>query len=382
MEIAALIVAGGQGMRAGSDRPKQLRYLGNLPVFAWSVRAFDQHPDISRIVLVVPEGHTDAYRCTSHTPWEIVTGGETRTASVRAGLRACALAETDLVLVHDAARPGLQSTTLDALIAAMAHADAAAPALPVADALKHKDASGQLRSVSRERLYRVQTPQIFRFGELQNALSQHDSLVDDLAAIEAQNGRIELIAGHETLAKITYPEDFDRMQKLLQAQPSAPRIGTGYDVHAFTSGTEVTLCGVTISHSAQLAGHSDADVGWHALTDAILGAAALGDIGDHFPPSDPQWKNADSALFLRRAIELIEAAGWQLSNCDLTLICEAPKIKPHRDAMRQRTSEITGLPLDAVSIKATTTEKLGFTGRSEGIAAQAAALLSPKLSTA
>lgn len=376
MKIAALIVAAGEGKRAGGDIPKQLRHLGGKPVYRWSLDTFLQHAQVNQCVLVVPPGCENDYRSALPTGVIIVSGGETRSASVRAGLAACDLEPSDLVMIHDAARPGLSKATITDLIAAMQDAEAAAPALPVADALKRQTHDG-LITVDRAALYRVQTPQAFRYQSISEALSGGSDLVDDLAAIEAANGKVNLVKGHETLAKITYPEDHTRLEKLLMPHLTPPRFGTGYDVHALEPGTQVTLCGVSIPHTQSLVGHSDADVAWHALTDAILGAAALGDIGDHFPPSDPQWKGAPSKTFLKHAVDIAREAGWQLSSCDLTLICEAPKIKPHREAMRMRTADVTGLPIDAISVKATTTEGLGFTGRREGIAAQASAVLAP-----
>lgn len=376
MRIAAIIVAAGQGQRAGSDAPKQLRLLGGKPVFKWSVDAFKSHGDVDQCVLVVPAGQKDRYRGLVDGSVTLVEGGDTRSASVRAGLQACGIGEGGIVLIHDAARPGLKAETITLLISAMDVSDAAAPALPVADALKCKSGT-ELSSVDRTDLYRVQTPQAFRFNAIKDALGDDQDLVDDLAAIEAANGSVTLVAGDETLAKITYPDDHARLERLLMPASPAPRFGTGYDVHALEPGNGVTLCGVKISHTQSLVGHSDADVAWHALTDAILGAAALGDIGDHFPPSDPQWKGAPSDLFLKHAVEIARDEGWGLTSCDLTLICEAPKIKPHREAMRRRTAEVTGLPISAISVKATTTEGLGFTGREEGIAAQASAVLAP-----
>lgn len=376
MRIAAIIVAAGQGQRAGGERPKQLRLLGGRPVFQWSLKAFQSHDDIDQCLLVVPAGETETYRPIADPNVTIVEGGATRSASVRAGLEACELDANDLVLIHDAARPGISLNVISLLIDALKTADGAAPALPVADALKRKTGEA-LTTVDRSELHRVQTPQAFRFQAITSALSGDYDLVDDLAAIEAANGKVTLVAGDETLAKITYPEDHARLERLLMPTTSAPRFGTGYDVHALEPGKGVTLCGVFIPHTHSLVGHSDADVAWHALTDAILGAAALGDIGDHFPPTDPQWKGASSDLFLKHAVTIVCDAGWTLTSCDLTLICEAPKIKPHREAMRRRTAEVTGLPLDAISVKATTTEGLGFTGRREGIAAQASAVLAP-----
>jgi 2-C-methyl-D-erythritol 4-phosphate cytidylyltransferase/2-C-methyl-D-erythritol 2,4-cyclodiphosphate synthase len=292
------------------------------------------------------------------------------------GLAALALPDDAKVLIHDAARPGLDAAMVTALIEALDHAAAAAPALPVSDALKAKR-DGVLTNVDRSGLFRVQTPQAFRFGAIHKALVKGGpDLVDDLAAIEAAGARVQLIAGSARLQKITYPEDFDMLARLL-APTGIPRVGKGFDVHEFEPGDHVTLCGVHIPHSAKLKGHSDADAGWHALTDAILGAVALGDIGDHFPPSDPRWKNADSALFLKHAQDLATAKGYRIDSCDITVICEAPKVKPHREAMRARTAELLGLPLNAISVKATTTEGLGFTGRREGIAAEAIAVLAP-----
>ncbi len=376
MRIAAIIVAAGRGERAGGDLPKQVQPLAGKPVFEWSVDAFRDHQRIDQIVLVVPSSETDAYQSRVGATVTVVPGGDTRTASVKAGLNACDVSAQDLVLIHDAARPGLPQETISHLIEAMETADAAAPALKVSDALKRRTGA-HLSTVDRESLYRIQTPQIFRYADIFEALSQSEDLVDDLAAIEARNGTVALIEGSERLAKITYPEDLKRLETLLMPAAPAPRFGTGYDVHAFEAGDKVILCGVSIPHDQKLAGHSDADVAWHALTDAILGAAALGDIGDHFPPSDPKWKGAASEVFLRHAVEQAAAAGWTLSSCDLTVICEAPKVKPHRDAMRAETARVTGLPIEAISVKATTTEGLGFTGRREGIAAQASAVLSP-----
>lgn len=376
MRVAAIIVAAGKGERAGGRLPKQLQPLGGKPVFYWSLAAFQQHAQVDQIVIVVPEGEEESYRSEADDTVLIVSGGPTRTASVKAGLHACQSGAQDLVMIHDAARPGLAQDLISDLILAMQEADAAAPALQVPDALKRQTGS-KLTNISRAALYRVQTPQIFKYGAICEALAQSDDLVDDLAAIEARNGIVTLVKGSEHLAKITYPEDLKRLETLLMSQSPAPRFGTGYDVHAFEPGAEVILCGVAIPHDQKLAGHSDADVAWHALTDAILGAAALGDIGDHFPPSDAQWKGVASEVFLKHAVEQAAAAGWAVTSCDLTLICEAPKVKPHREAMREATARVTGLPVSAISVKATTTEGLGFTGRREGIAAHASAVLAP-----
>ena len=374
--VAAIIVAAGRGERAGSASPKQWQTLLGSRIINWSIDAFLSHEFVTEVVVVVgddvPEDwHRQDVRC--------VRGGDSRSASVLSGLDALTGTNDQIVLIHDAARPGLTGDVISRLLDALEDSDAAAPALPVVDALKLKEAEG-LQTVSREKLYRVQTPQAFRLGTIRTALAQGDrAFVDDLEAVEATGARIELVPGSRLLHKITYPEDFAFMEKLLVSSMSVPRIGKGFDVHAFEPGDHVTLCGVKIPHTARLKGHSDADVGWHALTDAILGAAALGDIGDHFPPSDPRWKDTDSGLFLKHAQELVAAEGYQITNCDITIVCEAPKIKPVRLAMRERTAELLGLSLSAVSVKATTTESLGFTGRREGIAAEAIVMLAPRL---
>lgn len=371
--VAAIIVAGGRGSRAGPDAPKQWQPLLGRRVIDWSIDAFSAHADVTDIVVVSasklgPPG--SGQRFVRAEP------GETRTQSVLSGLAALDLPDDAIVLIHDAARPGIDTATITALIEALASADAAAPALPVSDALKAQRA-GKLATVDRTGLHRVQTPQTFRFGHIRQALNAAGpDLVDDLAALEATGARVTLVPGSARLQKITFPEDFDMMSRLLSPS-GTPRVGKGFDVHAFEPGDHVTLCGVHIPHSAKLKGHSDADVAWHALTDAILGAVALGDIGDHFPPSDPRWKDADSGLFLKHAQTLAAEKGYRIDSCDITVICEAPKVKPHREAMRARTAELLGLPLDAISVKATTTESLGFTGRREGIAAEAIAVLAP-----
>ena len=375
-ETVAIIVAGGRGQRAGADRPKQWQMLLGKRVIDWSIEAFVHHPQVSQVVIVAgPELGTlpESAKILQANP------GDTRTQSVLSGLAAATVSEDAIVLIHDAARPGIDAATISSLIARLQDpsVSGAAPAMPVADALKSNQGQNWT-NVDRTGLVRVQTPQAFRLGEIRAALSAAGpDLVDDLAAIEAAGGRIDMVSGSARLTKITYPEDFDMLARLL-SPTGAPRIGKGYDVHEFEAGDHVTLCGVAIPHIAKLKGHSDADAAWHALTDAILGAVALGDIGDHFPPSDPQWKGADSGLFLKEAQRLAEAKGYVIANCDITVICEAPKVKPHREAMRARTAELLGLPVDAVSVKATTTEGLGFTGRREGIAAEAVALLVPK----
>jgi 2-C-methyl-D-erythritol 4-phosphate cytidylyltransferase / 2-C-methyl-D-erythritol 2,4-cyclodiphosphate synthase len=371
---AAIIVAGGKGARSGRAGPKQFETLLGRQVLDWSIEAFREHPQVGPIVVVASIGG-ETERCGEGVVW--VPGGPSRTQSVRNGLAVLDLPPDTPVLIHDAARPGLSQMIISSLLKAMDGADAVAPALAVCDALK-TSLEGKLSTVPRDGLFRVQTPQAFRLGAIRSALDAAGAdLVDDLAAMEATGARVELIPGDERLHKITFPEDFDMVARLLRPVCAIPRIGKGFDVHAFEPGDHVTLCGVAIPHDAKLKGHSDADAAWHALTDAILGALALGDIGDHFPPSDARWKNADSAIFLKESVRLAEIEGYGVSSCDITVICQAPKVKPYREAMRVRTAELLGLALSAVSVKATTTEGLGFTGRREGIAAEAIAVLVP-----
>lgn len=330
---------------------------------------------LAAIIVVAPPGETNWVRSLLPRAWNIhvVAGGATRTESVRAGLDALDPISPSQVLIHDAARPGLTPDVINELLDALETADAAAPALALADALK-STAGGAIRSVSRENISRVQTPQAFRWSVIRNAFANASAAVDDLALVESTGAKVVLTPGRHALMKVTYPEDLAVAEKLI-AGP-AIRVGTGFDVHGFEPGDAVILCGVRIPHTRKLEGHSDADVGWHALTDAILGALALGDIGDHFPPSDPQWKGAASIKFLQHAVKLAHDRGLHVVNADLTILAERPKIAPHREAMRIATAEAMNVSPDVVSVKATTTEKLGFVGREEGIAAQAAVLLS------
>jgi 2-C-methyl-D-erythritol 4-phosphate cytidylyltransferase/2-C-methyl-D-erythritol 2,4-cyclodiphosphate synthase len=306
-----------------------------------------------------------------------VSGGATRTASVRAGL--AAIEGADVVLIHDAARPGLTPPIVHALVAAVERGAAgAAPALPVADALWRADADNTVvAEVDREGVMRVQTPQAFRASALRAAYAaapRDASFTDDLAVVRAHGGACVLIPGDPRLMKLTHPEDLEVLERMLSSA-RVTAVGTGFDAHRFGPGDHVTLCGVRVAHEKGLVGHSDADAGWHALVDAILGALSEGDIGAHFPPSDPQWKDADSERFLRHTANLAAAAGARIVHVDVTLVCERPKIGPHREAMRERTAEVLGLPLSRVSVKATTTERMGFLGREEGLAAQATATL-------
>ncbi|MFM7689431.1 MAG: 2-C-methyl-D-erythritol 2,4-cyclodiphosphate synthase [Alphaproteobacteria bacterium] len=305
----------------------------------------------------------------------VVAGGATREDSVRAGLAAIAAEAPDHVLVHDAARPVIPKGTIPALLAALEHYQGAIPAQPVADTLKRAVGGVIETTVPREALYRAQTPQAFRYQALSAAhAARTGAVTDDALLLEALGQMVAIVPGSERNVKITWPEDLARVEAEMMAR-MMPRTGTGFDVHRLVAGRPLILCGITVPHELGLDGHSDADVGLHALCDAIYGALAEGDIGRGFPPSQADWKDADSAAFLRNAASRVAARGGVLVHVDVTLICERPKIAPHADAMRARIAELAGLDVAAVSVKATTTERLGFTGRGEGIAAQAAATI-------
>jgi len=369
---AALIVAAGRGTRAGAGLPKQWRPLAGRRVADWTIAAFVAHPDIDHVLVVThPEDHAFAKSLDVPT----VHGGDTRDASVRAGLEALAPSGFDKVLIHDVARAGVSAQVISDVVAALDHTDGAAPALAVTDALWHGAHQRVTGTQDREGLYRAQTPQGFCFEAILAAHRAHKgAAADDVAVARAANLAVAIVDGHEDNLKITTPDDFARMEKVLRHHMDI-RLGNGFDVHAFEDGDHVTLCGVDIAHTHALKGHSDADVGMHAVTDAIYGALAEGDIGRHFPPSEMEWKDADSAIFLEHAVTLATQKGYRIGNVDCTLICERPKIGPHAGAMMARMSEIMGLDPDQVSIKATTSERLGFTGREEGIAALATATL-------
>ena len=375
-EAAAIIVAAGSGSRLGGQVPKQFLMLGGKPVLRWSVETMLRCNKIATVVVVAPPmmmAETAALLPVGPRLRVIPGSPDSRTESVRAGLASLSGRPPAKVLIHDAARPGLSLDVLDELLAALETSLAACPALPVADALKDTT-GGAVRSISRDGLVRVQTPQAFKWDIITTAYAETtDATVDDLALVEARGAKIALTPGRQALMKITYPEDLALVEKLIAAP--AIRVGTGFDVHGLEPGDAVILCGVRIPHTKKLEGHSDADAGWHALTDAILGALALGDIGDHFPPSDPQWKGAASVQFLKHAVKLAHDRGFHIVNADITILAERPKISPHREAMRLATAEAMGVSIDVVSVKATTTEKLGFVGREEGIAAQAVVLL-------
>ena len=349
---------------------KQWRFLRGKPMLAWSLDAFAA-AGADRIVVVVAAGDRERAEALVGARAVVFVGGATRTDSVRAGL--AAIGDVDAVLVHDAARPLVTPEHIKRVLAALEGADGALPALPVADTVKRQGLNGAT-TVDRDGMWRAQTPQGFRREALVRAYAAWPAdapATDDAAVVEAAGGRVALVPGDARLMKITHPEDFEMIERL--AGGTVTCIGQGFDAHRLGPGDGVWLCGVKIGSDLALIGHSDADAGLHALTDAILGAIGEGDIGDHFPPTDPKWKGAASDKFLTHALDLVRQMGSRVINVDVTLICEQPRIKPHREAMRGRVAEITGLPIERVSIKATTTEGMGFTGRGEGIAAQAIA---------
>lgn len=370
--FAAVIVAAGQGLRAGQPLPKQFALWRGKPVVRHSAEAL-WAAGASPIMVAIPEGADElAAAALAGIPGvRLITGGATRQQSVRLALEALAGSAPARVLIHDAARPVLPLAVIERLVAALDAQPGAIPVLPVVDSLTAAEGALMGAPAQREALRRVQTPQAFRFAEI---LAAHRNWTgaaaagDDAQVARADGLAVALVEGDELLHKLTFASDF-------AAAAPAVRVGTGYDVHRLATGEELWLCGVKIDHDRGLAGHSDADVAIHALVDAILGAIGSGDIGSHFPPSDPQWKGASSDRFLVHAVKLAAEAGYRIGNVDVTIVCEAPKIGPHREAMRLRLAELLGTGVEAVSVKATTTEKLGFTGRGEGIAAQAAATL-------
>ena len=372
---AAVIVAAGTGERFGGSLPKQYRPLAGSPVLRRSVEAFQASGRFDDIVVVIREEHRPLYDSATAglgLP-DPVIGGATRQDSVRAALEWLASRSPDLVLVHDAARPLVDGATIDRVLDALTVAEAAIAAMPVVDTIKRAEGRIAAGTVDRTGLWQAQTPQGFRFEPLLAAhrAAAGEALTDDAAVAERQGIAVHLVEGHVDNFKITTEADLTRAERLLGGAADI-RTGTGFDVHRLITGDAVILCGVRIPHAAKLDGHSDADVGLHALTDALLGAIGAGDIGQHFPPSDERWRGADSAAFLAHAADLVRARGTIL-NVDVTLLCERPKIGPHRTAMVTRIAEILGIDAERVSVKATTTERLGFTGREEGIAAQASA---------
>ena len=368
--VACVLVAAGSGQRFGGALAKQFSCCAGKPVMRHAAEAL-----AASGVMIQPVGDAVAIDAAlaglAHRP--AVPGGASRQASVLAGLEALAGAAPDVVLVHDAARPFIPPGTIAALLAALAGHGGAIPAVPVADTLKRGEAGRITGTVDRSGLFRAQTPQAFRYPLL---LALHRAAAagatDDASVLEAAGHAVALVAGHEDNIKITWPEDLVRMARILRPALS-PRVGTGFDVHVLAVGRRLMLCGIEVPHERGLAGHSDADVGIHALCDAIYGALADGDIGRHFPPGDNSFKDMDSAIFLRHAAARVAARGGTIANVDVTLICERPKISPHAAAMMARLAALLGIDVGRVSVKATTTERLGFAGRMEGIAAQAVA---------
>ena len=373
MRIAAVLVAAGSGTRFGAETPKQFLSLGGRPVLRHAAETLVEHVEMLQPVgdKAPIEAALEGLR---HLP--PVPGGATRQQSVHAGLEALGADAPDVVLVHDAARPLIPPGTIPALLAALEHAPGAIPAIPVADTLKRVVDGVITATAPRDGLYRAQTPQAFRFPIL---LAAHragtaGAATDDASLLEAAGLTVAIVPGSEDNIKLTWPEDLRRLERAMFGG-LIPRVGTGFDVHVLEAGRKLVLCGVPIEYDKGLAGHSDADVGIHALCDAIYGALAEGDIGRHFPPSESAWKDADSARFLCHAAGRIAARQGMLANADVTLICERPKIAPHAGAMTARLAAILGVDPARISVKATTTERLGFTGRGEGIAAQAVATI-------
>jgi 2-C-methyl-D-erythritol 4-phosphate cytidylyltransferase / 2-C-methyl-D-erythritol 2,4-cyclodiphosphate synthase len=371
MTTAAIIVAAGRGSRMGSDVPKQWLPLAGKPVLAHTLAAFAGMP----VVLVIhPDDHA---RAAALGPGlQLVHGGASRSESVKNALESLEGQGISRVLIHDGARPLVSAALIGRMFDALLTNAAAAPALTVTDALWRGDAGRVAGTLDRAGLYRAQTPQAFHFDKILAAHRAHPGgALDDVEVAMAAGLDVQIVEGEEDNLKLTYPGDFARAEAIMRARNMDIRLGNGYDVHAFTAGDHVWLCGVKVPHAKGLLGHSDADVGMHALTDAIYGALAKGDIGRHFPPSDPQWKGAASHIFLSHAAALAREMGFSISNCDVTLVCERPKIGPHALEMAARLAQIMGVAADRVSVKATTSERLGFTGREEGIAALATATL-------
>lgn len=377
-QFSALVVAAGKGLRVGGETPKQFRQWRGKPLIRHSVETLLAAGAAPLVVVIAPGAERDADQALQGlTGYTLVPGGATRQDSVREGIEVLARSAHERVLIHDAARPDLPFAVIEGLLGALDDHAGAIPTLPVVDSLAVASDTGTMAgSAARETLRRVQTPQAFRFEAILTAHRAWEGATDagdDAQVLAAIGGSVALVQGDERLKKITFGED------LMEAHlKPAFRIGQGYDVHRLAEGEELWLCGIRLDHTHGLAGHSDADVALHAITDAVLGAIGEGDIGTHFPPSDPQWAGARSGQFLEHAVSLAVSHGYAVGNIDLTLICEAPKIGPHRPAMRSEVARLCGIDEGLVSIKATTTEKLGFTGRREGIAAQAIVSLCAK----
>lgn len=383
-DVGVVIVAAGRGERAGpAEGPKQYRRIGGRPVIAWTIDAFANHPSIGPIAVAI---HPDDHELFAASVGEaakrviVIEGGASRQDSVRLGLVALRDVDPGKVLIHDAARPFVDAALIDRVVAAIGERQAALPALPVAETLKRGADDLVLGTVARDGLYSAQTPQGFPFWPIHAAhLKAHragkDGFTDDAAIAEWTKMPVRIVAGSPDNVKLTWARDIAMADRKLSSAIAFPdvRTGNGYDVHSFEAGDHVTLCGVAIPHDRKLSGHSDADVALHALTDALLATCGAGDIGTHFPPSDPQWRGAASRLFVEHAVKLVRGRGGRIANVDITLIAEAPKIGPHRAKMVSTLSEMLEISAERISVKATTNEKLGFIGREEGIAAIATA---------
>ena len=371
--FAAIIVAAGKGLRAGQAIPKQFARWRGKPLVRHSAEALTA-AGAAPLVVAIPDGFAEHARdALEGLPGlRLVTGGATRQGSVRAALETLP-DDTAAVLIHDAARPIVPLSVVERLLAALRTHPGAIPVLPVVDSLAVAGGDLMTGSADREALRRVQTPQAFRFADIRaahRAWADEPTAGDDAQVARAAKLQVALVEGDEQMRKLTFAEDF-------MTSPATPRIGIGYDVHRLAKGEELWLCGVRVEYDRGLSGHSDADVVLHAVVDAVLGACGHGDIGQHFPPSDPQWRGAPSSRFVEHAVRLAREAGYAVGNVDVTLICEAPKVGPYRAAMRNKLAALLGVEIDAVNVKATTTEKLGFTGRGEGIASEAVAMLIP-----
>lgn len=374
-----IIVAAGSGERMGGDIPKQYQHLGGACVLRRTIEAFLGHPAVDAVQVVIRPGHEAWYQAATEglSLLPVVYGGQTRQESVREGLKALSAPGCGRVLIHDAARPLVSSTLIQRVVDGLATSRAVLPVLPVADTLRRTDAVGT-SIIPRDGVVVAQTPQGFCFSTIHEAHQQpgHENFTDDVALAEHLDIPVQHVQGERENFKLTTEEDMIFAAKLLSTRRET-RVGHGYDVHRLIPAAlgHITLCGVKIPHTLQLEGHSDADVALHALVDALLGAMSEGDIGQHFPPSDIRWKGAESHMFLAHAMSLLREKKGVLIHADVTIICESPKLSPHRDAMRQRIAEICGVDISRISVKATTTEKLGFTGREEGIASQATATI-------
>jgi len=381
MQVAAVVVAAGRGVRAGGELPKQFRQIGGDTLLRRALLSFVEASDVDLVQPVIRVEDADLVRALTRDMDVLapVFGGATRQASVRAGLEALEPRRPDVVLVHDAARPFASAALITRAISAAKQTGAAIPALPVTDTIKRIDSAGTVEAtLERGSLRLVQTPQAFAFPALleahrRAAAQKRDDFTDDAALAEWAGLKVAVFAGEPGNVKLTTADDFMRAEAIQSAVLGDVRTGSGLDVHAFGPGDHVTLGGIHIPHGRALTGHSDADVALHALTDAILGALAEGDIGAHFPPTDPQWRGASSDRFFTFAVERVRARRGRIAHLDLTIVCEAPRIGGHRDSMRANIARLAGIDIERVAVKATTSEKLGFTGRGEGIAAYATA---------